>query len=159
MFGISTFIEHLSDVLNAYIILYCRYRLSLPLYHQIFQRTFHQQNTNDNVIWFLYLFYQAKNNLVTMMDNLYIQYQPLGVVLVIGAWNYPVQLTLGPMIGAIAAGKLLISINYLRYLDPLMLGQYIVLNILLRSTFYHVCSLILVIKVGISISKGECCIR
>jgi len=48
---------------------------------------------------------KAKNNLVTMMDDLYIQYQPLGVVLVIGAWNYPVQLTLGPMIGAIAAGN------------------------------------------------------
>jgi len=31
--------------------------------------------------------------------------QPLGVVGVIGAWNYPVQLTFGPMIGAIAAGN------------------------------------------------------
>ncbi|OYN92034.1 aldehyde dehydrogenase family protein [Parenemella sanctibonifatiensis] len=31
--------------------------------------------------------------------------QPLGVVLVIAPWNYPVQLTLCPMIGAIAAGN------------------------------------------------------
>ncbi len=31
--------------------------------------------------------------------------QPLGVVGVIGAWNYPVQLTLAPMVGAIAAGN------------------------------------------------------
>lgn len=30
--------------------------------------------------------------------------EPLGVVLVIGAWNYPVQLTLAPLIGALAAG-------------------------------------------------------
>ena len=30
---------------------------------------------------------------------------PLGVVLVIGAWNYPVQLTLLPVVGAIAAGN------------------------------------------------------
>jgi aldehyde dehydrogenase (NAD+) len=33
------------------------------------------------------------------------QYEPLGVVLVIGPWNYPVYLTLGPVIGAIAAGN------------------------------------------------------
>ncbi|MEM9541162.1 MAG: aldehyde dehydrogenase [Cyanobacteria bacterium P01_E01_bin.42] len=31
--------------------------------------------------------------------------EPLGVVLIIGAWNYPVQLTLSPLISAIAAGN------------------------------------------------------
>ncbi|WP_234031357.1 aldehyde dehydrogenase family protein [Mycetocola zhujimingii] len=31
--------------------------------------------------------------------------EPLGVVLVIGPWNYPVQLTLVPLIGALAAGN------------------------------------------------------
>ena len=31
--------------------------------------------------------------------------QPLGVVLVIAPWNYPVQLLLGPLIGALAAGN------------------------------------------------------
>lgn len=31
--------------------------------------------------------------------------QPVGVVGIIGAWNYPVQLTFGPAIGAIAAGN------------------------------------------------------
>jgi aldehyde dehydrogenase (NAD+) len=31
--------------------------------------------------------------------------EPLGVVLVIGAWNYPVQLALSPMVGALAAGN------------------------------------------------------
>ncbi|QZE14323.1 aldehyde dehydrogenase family protein [Halosquirtibacter laminarini] len=35
----------------------------------------------------------------------YIQYEPLGVVLIMGAWNYPFQLTLGPLIPAIAAGN------------------------------------------------------
>lgn len=35
----------------------------------------------------------------------FIQYEPLGVVLIMGAWNYPVQLTLGPLIPAIAAGN------------------------------------------------------
>jgi len=31
--------------------------------------------------------------------------EPMGVILVIGAYNYPFQLALGPMIGAIAAGN------------------------------------------------------
>lgn len=31
--------------------------------------------------------------------------EPLGVVLILGAWNYPLQLTLMPLIGAIAAGN------------------------------------------------------
>jgi aldehyde dehydrogenase (NAD+) len=35
----------------------------------------------------------------------WIQREPLGVVLIIGAWNYPVQLTLGPLAGALAAGN------------------------------------------------------
>ena len=34
-----------------------------------------------------------------------IVYQPLGVVGVIGAWNYPVLLTLSPLVNAIAAGN------------------------------------------------------
>ncbi|REK91808.1 aldehyde dehydrogenase family protein [Streptomyces inhibens] len=33
------------------------------------------------------------------------QYDPLGVVLIIGPWNYPVQLTLVPLAGALAAGN------------------------------------------------------
>ncbi|MDU0353434.1 aldehyde dehydrogenase family protein [Paraglaciecola aquimarina] len=31
--------------------------------------------------------------------------EPLGTVLIIGAWNYPIQLILGPLISAIAAGN------------------------------------------------------
>lgn len=33
------------------------------------------------------------------------QYEPLGVVLIIGPWNYPIHLVLAPLIGAIAAGN------------------------------------------------------
>lgn len=33
---------------------------------------------------------------------------PYGVVLVIGAWNYPLQLTMAPVAGAIAAGNCVI---------------------------------------------------
>lgn len=31
--------------------------------------------------------------------------EPYGVALIIGAWNYPFQLTLGPLVGAVAAGN------------------------------------------------------
>src|SRR5262249_35340579 len=34
-----------------------------------------------------------------------IQREPLGVALIIGPWNYPVQLMLVPLIGALAAGN------------------------------------------------------
>lgn len=34
-----------------------------------------------------------------------IYYEPLGVVLIIGPWNYPFQLVLSPLVGAIAAGN------------------------------------------------------
>ena len=34
-----------------------------------------------------------------------IQYEPLGVVLVIAPWNYPVYLALGPLVAAVAAGN------------------------------------------------------
>ncbi|GJN94999.1 aldehyde dehydrogenase [Mycobacterium marinum] len=35
----------------------------------------------------------------------WVQYEPYGTVLIIGAWNYPFYLTLGPAVGAIAAGN------------------------------------------------------
>ena len=41
-------------------------------------------------------------------NDAYIRREPLGVVLIIGAWNYPFQLTIHPLIGAIAAGKMCI---------------------------------------------------
>ncbi|RLV63491.1 hypothetical protein DV515_00018216, partial [Chloebia gouldiae] len=47
----------------------------------------------------------VKKNLLTMRDEAYIGYEPLGVVLVIGAWNYPFVLVMQPLIGAIAAGN------------------------------------------------------
>src|ERR1700749_4816127 len=35
----------------------------------------------------------------------WVEYEPYGTVLIIGAWNYPFYLTLGPGVGAIAAGN------------------------------------------------------
>ncbi|ORY97429.1 Aldehyde/histidinol dehydrogenase [Syncephalastrum racemosum] len=42
------------------------------------------------------------------MDTLLIRKEPLGVVLILGCWNYPVQLSLVPLAGAIAGGNTVI---------------------------------------------------
>lgn len=56
----------------------------------------------------------VEKNLLTILDEVYIQPEPLGVVLIIGAWNYPWAVTLQPLIGAIAAGKLTFHLCLLR---------------------------------------------
>ncbi|MCW2514069.1 MAG: NAD-dependent aldehyde dehydrogenase, partial [Mycobacterium sp.] len=43
--------------------------------------------------------------LAQLPGRAWIEYEPFGTVLVIGAWNFPFALTLGPAIGAIAAGN------------------------------------------------------
>ncbi|WP_346839225.1 aldehyde dehydrogenase family protein [Microbulbifer sp. SAOS-129_SWC] len=48
---------------------------------------------------------RAATPLVAQPGRSYIQPEPLGVVLIIGAWNYPLQLLLGPLVPAIAAGN------------------------------------------------------
>ena len=53
---------------------------------------------------------QVDKDLINKMDNAYIRYEPYGVALVIGAWNYPVQLVLLPLIGAIAAGMVCVCV-------------------------------------------------
>ena len=44
-------------------------------------------------------------NLVNLPSKSRIHHHPLGVVLIIGPWNYPFQLCIIPLIGAIAAGN------------------------------------------------------
>lgn len=44
-------------------------------------------------------------NLLNIPSSSYIMAEPLGVVLIISPWNYPFQLLLTPLIGAIAAGN------------------------------------------------------
>lgn len=48
---------------------------------------------------------RARTNLLNFPSKSYVMAEPLGVVLIIGPWNYPFQLTLNPLIGAIAAGN------------------------------------------------------
>eukprot|EP00004_Rigifila_ramosa_P018745 TRINITY_DN46_c0_g1_i1.p1 TRINITY_DN46_c0_g1~~TRINITY_DN46_c0_g1_i1.p1 ORF type:complete len:469 (-),score=96.19 TRINITY_DN46_c0_g1_i1:24-1247(-) len=43
--------------------------------------------------------------LINMLDKCQVIPEPKGVCLIIGAWNYPIQLTLLPLVGAIAAGN------------------------------------------------------
>lgn len=40
-----------------------------------------------------------------VLSSARIYYEPLGVVLIIGAWNYPFHLVIAPLVGAIAAGN------------------------------------------------------
>lgn len=51
---------------------------------------------------------RVRTNLANFPARSYIIPEPLGVSLVIGAWNYPYQLSLGPAIAAIAAGNTVI---------------------------------------------------
>jgi len=48
---------------------------------------------------------QAKTNLVNFPSSSFVLHEPLGVVLIIGPWNYPLQLLFTPLVGAIAAGN------------------------------------------------------
>lgn len=41
----------------------------------------------------------------TQLDSAFIRKEPFGLVLVIAPWNYPVNLTLVPLVGALAAGE------------------------------------------------------
>lgn len=49
-----------------------------------------------------------KTPLISMPANSYSLYEPLGVTLILSPWNYPFQLAIDPLIGAIAAGNTVI---------------------------------------------------
>lgn len=56
----------------------------------------------------LHLWMQPENvetNLLNLPSSSKILKEPLGVVLIIGPWNYPFQLLINPLVGAIAAGN------------------------------------------------------
>nr|XP_051687051.1 aldehyde dehydrogenase family 3 member B1 isoform X2 [Oryctolagus cuniculus] len=48
---------------------------------------------------------RVPRNLATQLDSAFIRKEPYGLVLIIAPWNYPVNLTLVPLVGAIAAGN------------------------------------------------------
>ncbi|XP_055607099.1 aldehyde dehydrogenase family 3 member B1-like isoform X1 [Uranotaenia lowii] len=51
---------------------------------------------------------KPEKTVVNLLDGVFIYKDPYGVVLVIGAWNYPLQLTLVPVAAAIAAGNCIV---------------------------------------------------
>lgn len=51
---------------------------------------------------------KVKTNLLNLPSSSYVMSEPLGVVLIMGPWNYPLQLLFTPLIGAIAAGNCIV---------------------------------------------------
>ncbi|XP_006893309.1 PREDICTED: aldehyde dehydrogenase family 3 member B1-like [Elephantulus edwardii] len=47
----------------------------------------------------------VSTNLFTKLSSAFIRKEPYGVVLIIAPWNYPLNLTLVPLVGALAAGN------------------------------------------------------
>lgn len=48
---------------------------------------------------------RVSTNLVNLPSSSYILREPLGIVLIIAPWNYPLQLLFAPLVGAMAAGN------------------------------------------------------
>ena len=48
---------------------------------------------------------RVSTNLLNLPSSSKVLKEPLGVVLIIGPWNYPFQLLMNPLLGAIAAGN------------------------------------------------------
>ncbi|MGK2864022.1 MAG: aldehyde dehydrogenase family protein, partial [Chitinophagaceae bacterium] len=48
---------------------------------------------------------RTATNLLNLPSSSYVLKEPLGTVLIIGPWNYPLQLLFIPLVGALAAGN------------------------------------------------------
>ncbi|XP_068010856.1 aldehyde dehydrogenase family 3 member A2-like isoform X2 [Melanerpes formicivorus] len=79
----------------------------------------------------------VKRNLMTMRDEAFIRYEPLGVVLIIGAWNYPFTLIMQPLVGAIAAGNAVV-VKPSEKLYPVVTGGVPETTELLKQRFDHI---------------------
>ena len=73
---------------------------------------------------------EVQTPLLYLGSTAYVQPEPYGVVLIIASWNYPFELNLNPLIGAIAAGNCAI-------LKPseLSLSSSLVINKIISETF------------------------
>ncbi len=69
---------------------------------------------------------KVKSHIVDFPSKSFISPHPYGVVLIISPWNYPVTLTLGPLVGALASGNTVIikpseySINTTKVIDRII---------------------------------------
>ncbi|XP_006860904.1 PREDICTED: aldehyde dehydrogenase family 3 member B1-like isoform X1 [Chrysochloris asiatica] len=50
----------------------------------------------------------VSTNMLTKLSSAFIRKEPFGLILIIAPWNYPVNLTLVPLVGALAAGNCVI---------------------------------------------------
>ena len=80
----------------------------------------------NNIYHHTRLQYTKTKHMTNIFDSTYIKYEPLGVVLIISPWNYPLTLSIRPLVGAIAAGNCAIlkpsefAPNYERLLAELL---------------------------------------
>nr|CAD7425179.1 unnamed protein product [Timema monikensis] len=84
------------------VILYSQADIKAPNQHQ---RSHGATKITINIYIFMS---KACKDLVNVLDGVMINHDPYGVVLVIGTWNYPYLITLGPVAGAISAGNTVI---------------------------------------------------
>uniref|UniRef100_A0A8C5LS36 Aldehyde dehydrogenase n=1 Tax=Leptobrachium leishanense TaxID=445787 RepID=A0A8C5LS36_9ANUR len=50
----------------------------------------------------------VQKSMISLLDNCFVQKEPVGVVLIVGGWTFPIEQSLIPMIGAVAAGNCVI---------------------------------------------------
>lgn len=58
---------------------------------------------------------KQQKRLINLLDDVKVHQDPYGVVLIVGAWNYPILLTLGPLIGKYFLSFYLLQTKYLKY--------------------------------------------
>ncbi|MEJ7912121.1 MAG: aldehyde dehydrogenase family protein [Chitinophagaceae bacterium] len=78
---------------------------------------------------------RVATNIINLPGKSYILSEPMGVVLIIGPWNYPLQLLLAPLVGALAAGNCVVlkpselapatALVLQQMIDEIFSGQYV----------------------------------
>ncbi|KPU77073.1 uncharacterized protein Dana_GF13679, isoform I [Drosophila ananassae] len=95
--------EHESEIISA-----LEADLRRPKQESLIVETEFMKNDIKHILFHLDDWVKAdkpSKSFVNLMDDVQIYNDPFGVVLVIGAWNYPLQLLLVPVASAIAAGN------------------------------------------------------
>ncbi|XP_070069010.1 aldehyde dehydrogenase, dimeric NADP-preferring isoform X1 [Drosophila takahashii] len=95
--------EHENEIISA-----LEADLRRPKQESLIVETEFMKNDIKHILFHLDEWVQSEKppkSFVNLMDDVQIYNDPFGVVLVIGAWNYPLQLLLVPVASAIAAGN------------------------------------------------------
>ncbi|XP_034105762.2 aldehyde dehydrogenase, dimeric NADP-preferring isoform X1 [Drosophila albomicans] len=95
--------EHENEIISA-----LEADLRRPKQESLIVETEFMKNDIKHILFHLNDWVKAdrpEKSFVNMLDDVQVYNDPFGVVLVIGAWNYPLQLLLVPVAAAIAAGN------------------------------------------------------